>query len=139
MFLNDYLFNSLSDLNLNRLFNGLNLIGYNNDEDEDEDDDSFSNIVNFSDGDLFGHPEDLIDKFMNKFITIKINDENKKSINPDKCLICLNVFKNGDEIVKKVQCNHCFLSKCIVEWLKIRNSCPICKLLLIKEKEDEEE
>ena len=133
IFFNDYFLNSLSDLNLNRLFNGLNLIDYNNDEDDEGP--FFSNIYNFSDS-FVEYPEDLIDKFMSKLLTFKINDEIKKILNISKCLICQEDFKNGDEI-KKVHYNHCFHSKCIVKWLKINNTCPICKLVLIEEKDKE--
>lgn len=42
------------------------------------------------------------------------------------CTICLEKFKNGDE-VKTLPCLHMFHSGEIDLWLKHNNSCPICK------------
>ena len=55
---------------------------------------------------------------------IKVDDDSK--LEQDKCVICLENFKKGDELIR-TPCFHCFHSKCIIEWFKNNNTCPICK------------
>lgn len=43
-----------------------------------------------------------------------------------KCMICLDEFKNGDEL-KTLPCLHIYHQQCIEHWLGLDNSCPICK------------
>ena len=44
------------------------------------------------------------------------------------CTICLEPFKNGQTIAELKSCNHRFHEKpCIVPWLKMKPTCPICR------------
>ncbi|KAL3745899.1 hypothetical protein ACJRO7_014922 [Eucalyptus globulus] len=43
------------------------------------------------------------------------------------CCICLEEFEGGREKVVEIPCSHLFHNKCIVEWLKRNNSCPLCR------------
>ena len=134
LFSNESFLNSLSDLNLNRLFNGLDLIGC----DIFEDMGSLTVSRPFRDELLFNFREGnkgLTKEFVNNLPKMKIDNGNKKDINPNKCLICTEVFKEGDEAIK-IQCNHCFHSKCILEWFVFSNYCPICRFVLEEEKKD---
>ena len=58
----------------------------------------------------------------------------------ESCTICLNKFKedNNSNIIKEMlqneegktsilDCGHKFHEKCIFEWLKINNKCPVCR------------
>jgi len=54
----------------------------------------------------------------------KVNDVNK--LDEKKCIICLELFVNGD-ILTTIPCFHLFHPKCINEWFKNKNTCPICK------------
>ena len=45
------------------------------------------------------------------------------------CTICLEDFMEGEEIVL-CPCKHCFHQHCIKDWLRMKNSCPVCKLLI---------
>lgn len=48
--------------------------------------------------------------------------------NLDDCCICLETMKNKNRTTLKVlTCKHVFHSKCIKEWNKINNTCPICR------------
>lgn len=43
------------------------------------------------------------------------------------CPICLAEY-NPKEIVKSIpECQHCFHTECIDEWLKINGTCPVCR------------
>ena len=44
----------------------------------------------------------------------------------DTCTICLETIAKGDIISDLENCCHTFHSKCIAQWLKIKNSCPTC-------------
>ena len=51
------------------------------------------------------------------------NDETKD------CVICLEEFTSGEEVVK-LTCGHLFHEECILGWLKINCTCPMCRLEL---------
>jgi hypothetical protein len=60
----------------------------------------------------------------------KVNDINK--LDEKKCVICLEYFVNGD-VLTTIPCFHVFHPKCINEWFKNKNTCPICKTKISKE------
>lgn len=43
-----------------------------------------------------------------------------------KCLICLEQFADGDD-VKTLPCLHFYHQRCVDQWLRTDNSCPVCK------------
>ncbi|XP_014664372.1 PREDICTED: E3 ubiquitin-protein ligase RNF115-like [Priapulus caudatus] len=43
-----------------------------------------------------------------------------------QCSVCFEDFRL-DEAVKKLPCEHCFHEECIVPWLKLHGTCPICR------------
>jgi hypothetical protein len=60
----------------------------------------------------------------------KVNDINK--LDEKKCVICLEYFVVGDELTT-IPCFHLFHPKCINEWFKSKNTCPICKTKISEE------
>ena len=56
-----------------------------------------------------------------KIETNKLNDEKKR------CIICYEDFKDNDNAIF-LPCFHVFHSKCINEWLKNKDNCPLCKI-----------
>lgn len=42
------------------------------------------------------------------------------------CCICLEEL-NIAEKVMAIPCSHLFHSRCIIEWLEMNNSCPLCR------------
>ncbi|XP_047312915.1 uncharacterized protein LOC124916229 [Impatiens glandulifera] len=61
----------------------------------------------------------------------KIMDENKSMATyreeKDMCTICLENYNAGDEINSMQHCPHQFHYGCIKNWMKINNSCPLCR------------
>jgi hypothetical protein len=51
----------------------------------------------------------------------KLNEENKR------CVICYENFKNNDNIIY-LPCFHFFHQNCIINWIKKKPSCPLCKI-----------
>ncbi|KAJ4974941.1 hypothetical protein NE237_008115 [Protea cynaroides] len=48
-----------------------------------------------------------------------------------ECCICLTPYEDGAEL-HTLQCNHHFHASCIVKWLKINATCPLCKYNILK-------
>lgn len=45
------------------------------------------------------------------------------------CPICLDKYKETEKI-RKMPCSHDFHDECLVTWLKVHNTCPICRFAL---------
>ncbi|XP_047306390.1 uncharacterized RING finger protein P32A8.03c-like [Impatiens glandulifera] len=45
----------------------------------------------------------------------------------EACAICQEEFKQGDDDICKLRCNHIYHFECIKAWLMQRNFCPICR------------
>lgn len=56
----------------------------------------------------------------------KPSTSNSSSDDRDKCFVCLDLFKNDEEI-STLPCLHRFHSICVNRWLRQSNTCPICK------------
>ncbi len=94
--------------------------------------------------------EDKVKAFLNK---LKKKD-NLKEIFMEACLICLDDFKSENELkeIEKAgnkenyekeetsvsECGHKFHKKCIAEWLKKEEKCPLCKTKIEAKGNDDE-
>lgn len=83
--------------------------------------------------------EDKIESFLDKLK----NKKNPKEIFAESCAICLNDFKSESEIkeleklenktlfanedISVLNCGHKFHRKCIADWLKKEENCPLCR------------
>ncbi|KAJ4909788.1 hypothetical protein Rs2_04409 [Raphanus sativus] len=52
------------------------------------------------------------------------------------CCICLSSYEDGTELVT-LPCNHHFHSTCIVKWLKMNATCPLCKFNIVEGSEQD--
>lgn len=48
-----------------------------------------------------------------------------------ECCICLSSYEDGAEL-HALPCNHHFHCTCIVKWLKMNATCPLCKYNILK-------
>ncbi|XP_059653979.1 probable E3 ubiquitin-protein ligase XERICO [Cornus florida] len=44
----------------------------------------------------------------------------------DQCIICLEKFEVGSEVTC-MPCSHIYHEDCLVHWLELNNSCPVCR------------
>ena len=94
------------------------------------------NELNGYDDETFSstNSEEEMNNFIDKEIELipiyKYMKKKKNSFN-DVCCICFGEFYKG-EYMKKLNCNHEFHKKCLDEWLKVKNECPLCKKIGIK-------
>ncbi|XP_049410198.1 E3 ubiquitin-protein ligase RING1-like [Solanum stenotomum] len=67
---------------------------------------------------------------------VKVSDE---LLNSDlsQCAVCKDGFKL-DELVKQMPCKHMYHDGCILPWLEMRNSCPVCRFELPTDDSDYE-
>merc|ERR1719192_3221656 len=56
--------------------------------------------------------------------TVKINKEQMEK--SSSCSVCWEDFTEGEE-VRLLECGHCFHSGCIVPWLELHGTCPVCR------------
>ena len=80
---------------------------------------------------------------INKLKHFKMEKEfYKKNIEEDKfefpkCTICLMELSEGTDVIL-LPCKHIFHEKCITKWLKVHNTCPLCRYELLNVKEKKE-
>ena len=82
-----------------------------------------SENLNFS-GDNFSSGMNQINS--NNLIETKI-DISKLKEDDKACSICLEDFENNDKAIF-LPCFHVFHSKCINDWLSKKDECPLCKI-----------
>jgi len=56
--------------------------------------------------------------------TVEISSEMREK--NTSCSVCWEDFSDG-EAVKQLECEHCFHSGCIVPWLELHGTCPVCR------------
>ncbi|GFP83566.1 E3 ubiquitin protein ligase rie1 [Phtheirospermum japonicum] len=80
--------------------------------------------------------EDRVDFTAGSLVPIETSSgymPNERILSPEdaECCICLCAYEDGTEI-HALPCNHHFHSTCIVKWLKMNATCPLCKYNILK-------
>lgn len=62
----------------------------------------------------------------------KLDEETLEKSTYKDCSICMDDFKLGEEVVR-VPCGHIFHPDCLIPWLEVNGSCPVCRFSLVPE------
>ncbi|KAI8075207.1 hypothetical protein BC940DRAFT_287729 [Gongronella butleri] len=71
-------------------------------------------------------------------------DMKKATLASDEtCIICKDVLQTSDDVVTRMPCGHYFDQGCLVPWLELHNTCPMCRHQVeteekVKQEEEEE-
>ncbi|CAG7877024.1 unnamed protein product, partial [Brassica rapa] len=57
--------------------------------------------------------------------TVKVSKDMLKS-EMNQCAVCMDEFEDGGD-VKQMPCKHVFHQDCLMPWLELHNSCPVCR------------
>ncbi len=114
------IFFSQNLFNRNSLLSGF-LLNHNNDNQFE----NFLNILMSFDSTHKGNPP-ASERAINSLKKIEINKDNIQKFNEETCNVCLEGYLEG-QLSIKLDCCHCFHDKCIIHWLKMRNTCPVCR------------
>lgn len=78
-------------------------------------------LLNHMDG---AGPPPMAKENIQEIPTVKISKEQLEK--SSSCSVCWEDFTEGEE-VKLLECGHCFHSQCIVPWLELHGTCPVCR------------
>ncbi|KAK4766306.1 hypothetical protein SAY87_007948 [Trapa incisa] len=70
-----------------------------------------------------GLSEDSISKCLKETTYCPLDQMQKE----ETCVICLEAYKEKDDVGTLKNCSHGYHVNCIKKWLSMKNSCPICK------------
>ena len=118
------IFNSSNNFILNHINPGA--INFLNNHNNDTQFNNFLNLImQFDLSNLHGNPP-ASQRVLDNLEKIKIDEKNIDKFKDITCNVCLNNLAINDEITI-LECKHEFHLNCILEWLKIRNTCPVCR------------
>ncbi|KAF7804473.1 putative E3 ubiquitin-protein ligase RHG1A isoform X1 [Senna tora] len=79
-------------------------------------------------GERIGHVSTgLSEDLISKCLTETIYCSSEQSQEEGTCVICLEEYKNMDDVGTLKTCRHDYHVSCIRKWLSMKNQCPICK------------
>jgi E3 ubiquitin-protein ligase RNF115/126 len=134
-------FNSL--FNINPLIN-INSFNFTNDffpnlltrQNNDQQLENLLNYLMMNDPNRYGNPP-ASKKVVDELERVKLTEENIKEYKALNCPLCMEDC-NLDDMLLKLKCGHGYHENCILEWLKITNTCPICRDELLTDDPDYE-
>ena len=101
------------------------ILGFLSNHNNDTQFERLLNIIMSFDSIHKGNPP-ASERAINNLKKIVINENNIKNFNEETCNVCLEIYKEG-QISIKLDCGHYFHENCIIQWLKMRNTCPVCR------------
>jgi hypothetical protein len=101
------------------------ILGFLSNHNNDNQFENFLNILMSFDISHKGNPP-ASERAINNLKKIEINKDNIKKFNEETCNVCLEGYVEGQTSIK-LDCGHYFHDKCIIQWLKMRNTCPVCR------------
>ena len=115
---------------LNNIFSSPNnnsntLLSFLNNHNNDFQFNNLVNIIMSFESSLHGNPP-ASQRAIDNLPKIEITKENINKFKDMTCNICLEGFTQGN-ILRVLECKHEFHEKCIVTWLKTKNTCPVCR------------
>lgn len=100
-------------------------------EDDDEDSELLNDVVALSIGEDTPTPASE----SSSFAALEKRMMDEESV--EECCICL-VEMAADTEVTVLPCNHIFHGGCIVDWLRIKNVCPLCRFIIPATEDDDD-
>lgn len=94
-------------------------------DDIDPDNMQYEDLVNLTETvgvENRGLSASLISRLPTSIYTSRMFSKNKE----EKCVVCQENFKFGKRLIT-LPCDHQYHSDCIIEWLKIKKTCPMCQ------------
>ncbi|KAI8090305.1 uncharacterized protein B0P05DRAFT_577763 [Gilbertella persicaria] len=98
-----------------------------------------SQLLEESQNDAKGPPP-ASKRFINTLPIVKQNTLNSE----ETCIICKDQLNTSEDVVTKMPCGHYFDRDCIVPWLELHHTCPMCRYQveteqMVQEEEEEEQ
>ena len=123
-------FSSLSGPGINSIFSSLNnsnnnILSFLNQHNNDFQFNNLVNIIMSFESSMHGNPP-ASQRAIENLPKVEVNKDNINNFKDVTCNICLEGFVLGD-ILRILECKHEFHEKCILTWLKSRNTCPVCR------------
>ena len=56
-----------------------------------------------------------------------LNEDGRFLAHDLSCIICLNDYIAGDDMIRLTPCHHVYHEKCVLEWFIGHKNCPLCK------------
>lgn len=103
----------------------------NLDSEDQYDDNSYTEYEMFfgpfgdNDGSSLGRPP-ASKAVVENLLIVVLSEEDVEKNNNTVCAVCKDEFGVGDNVTQ-LPCNHRYHGDCIVPWLGIRNTCPVCR------------
>ncbi|KAF7818599.1 putative E3 ubiquitin-protein ligase RHG1A isoform X1 [Senna tora] len=108
------------------LYGSRNMLDQHRDMRMDIDNMSYEELLAL--GERIGHVSTgLSENLISKCLTESIYCSSEQSQEDGSCVICLEEYKDMDDVGTLKSCGHDYHVSCIRKWLSMKNLCPICK------------
>ncbi|CAL0310456.1 unnamed protein product [Lupinus luteus] len=117
------------------LYDARNMFDRHGDMRMDIDNMSYEELLTL--GERIGHVSTgLSEDLLSKCLIESIYCSSEQSQDEETCVICLEEYKNMDDVGTLKICGHDYHVSCIKKWLSMKKLCPICKASSLPENKD---